>query len=335
MEKIKIKRNVLWALKIAVGCSLAIWLAHFLELEHSTLAGSIALLTLVSTKWGTVKLSLYRLITFVISVALALLCFNIITSDWIAFGIYIFFIVLICEMLGWRSTISVNALIGIHFLLYQDFSMAFIRNEFLLVVIGIVLAFLLNLFHDNQNHKYMLEKSMRYSEEQMQIILQKTASYLMGEKLESSVWKDVDALMEKVEIFKQEAHEYQDNTFHSHPEYYISYFEMRLEQCIIFKNLHDNLKKLRSIPTQAKTIAGYMLYLREYVIEIHVPDKQLEQLHYIFACMREEELPATREEFENRALLYHVLMDLEDFLMAKTRFVNGMNAVQKQTYWGK
>lgn len=213
MEKIKIKRNVLWALKIAVGCSLAIWLAHFLELEHSTLAGSIALLTLVSTKWGTVKLSLYRLITFVISVALALLCFNIITSDWIAFGIYIFFIVLICEMLGWRSTISVNALIGIHFLLYQDFSMAFIRNEFLLVVIGIVLAFLLNLFHDNQNHKYMLEKSMRYSEEQMQIILQKTASYLMGEKLESSVWKDVDALMEKVEEFKQEAHEYQDNTF--------------------------------------------------------------------------------------------------------------------------
>lgn len=314
---------------------MAIWLAETLELEHTASAGSIALLTLVSTKWGTVKLSLYRLITFVISVILSLLCFELITSQWIAVGVYVFLVGLICELSGWRSTISVNVLIGLHFLLFQDFSWKFIYNEFMLVLIGIALAFVLNLFHDNQNQKHMIEKSMRYSEEQLQMILKETAEYLLNEETERSVWADIDALESQLDEFKQEAHEYQDNTFYSHPEYYIRYFDMRMEQCIILNNLHDNLKKLRSIPKQAGMIAEYMIYLADYVIEINIPGKQLDRLHQIFEDMRAEALPVTREEFENRALLYHVLMDLEDFLMAKAEFVNGMDQVQKKTYWEK
>ena len=37
--------------------------------------------------------------------------------------------------------------------------------------------------------------------------------------------------------------------------------------------------------------------------------------------MKEEPLPETREEFENRAILYHVLMDLEDFLLIKQHYL--------------
>ena len=335
MEGIKTKRRIFWALKIAAGCSGAFWIAEMLQLQHTASAGTVALLTLVSTKWGTVRLSLQRLIMFVVSVILSILCFEMIVSQWIAFGLYVFLIVIICEMIKWRSTISVNVLIGIHFLSYQDFTAEFIYNEFMLVLIGIALAFLLNLFHDNQNHKNVIETSMRYSEKQMQLILHEAAGYLMKEKktLERSVWAEIDVFEEKLYEFKQEAHEYQDNTFRSHPEYYISYFDMRLEQCIILKNLHDNLRKLRGIPKQAKMIAEYMIYLTDYVVEINVPEKQLERLYQILEDMRKEELPATREEFENRAHLYHILMDLEDFLMVKTRFVEGMDQTQREKYW--
>lgn len=335
MELLRVKRMILWALKIGIGCSLAVLIADTCDLDHTASAGSVALLTIVSTKWGTVKLSLQRLFTFVISIILSFLCFEMIHSQWIALGLYVFLIVLICDVLELRSTISVNVLIGLHVLSFQEFTMHFVFNEFMLVLIGIVLAFVLNLFHDNQNHKAMLEKSMRYSETQMQMILKEAAGYLMNEKMERSVWADIDAFEKKLDEFKQEAHEYQNNTFVSHPEYYIRYFDMRLEQCIILSNLHDNLKKLRSIPSQAKIIAEYMLYLTDYVIEIHVPDNQLERLQQIFEDMRKEALPVSREEFESRAHLYHILMDLEDFLMAKTRFVEGMDQVQKKMYWKK
>ena len=43
----------------------------------------------------------------------------------------------------------------------------------------------------------------------------------------------------------------------------------------------------------------------------------------------------TREEFESRALLYHILMDLEEFLMFKKRFVEGLDGKTLERYWKK
>lgn len=47
------------------------------------------------------------------------------------------------------ATISVNAVIRAHFLMTMDYSFRFIMNEILLVVIGITIAVILNLFHAN------------------------------------------------------------------------------------------------------------------------------------------------------------------------------------------
>ena len=38
--------------------------------------------------------------------------------------------------------------------------------------------------------------------------------------------------------------------------------------------------------------------------------------------MQKEPLPKTWEEFESRAILYHVMMDLEEFLFVKQRFTD-------------
>ncbi len=49
--------------------------------------------------------------------------------------------------------------------------------------------------------------------------------------------------------------------------------------------------------------------------------------------MKKEELPKSREEFENRAILYHILMDMEEFLVYKQRFVRSLDERQKKLYW--
>ena len=145
MEKARqVKRVLLQAIKIAVGSSVAIYLAHILGLEYEASAGSITLLTLVTTKWETVKLSFYRMATFVLAVVLAALTFGHMTSSWLAYGIYVFLIVAVSHSLGWSATISVNAVIGTHFLMTRDFSPEFIRNELFLVMIGLTIAIVLN-----------------------------------------------------------------------------------------------------------------------------------------------------------------------------------------------
>ena len=73
--------------------------------------------------------------------------------------------------------------------------------------------------------------------------------------------------------------------------------------------------------------------MADYVVEMNIPDQQIEKLEEISEQMKQEELPKTREEFEGRALLYHILMDLEEFLVYKKRFVNGLDEKKLRIYW--
>ena len=68
-----------------------------------------------------------------------------------------------------------------------------------------------------------------------------------------------------------------------------------------------------------RVIADYIMYVKPHVEEMNIPSMQIERLEKIFRDMKEEPLPKTREEFENRAVLYHILMDLEEFLIFKKR----------------
>ena len=47
------------------------------------------------------------------------------------------------------------------------------------------------------------------------------------------------------------------------------------------------------------------------------PKLQMKQLERVLEQMKEHTLPRNFEEFENEAKLYHIMMDLEEFLMYK------------------
>ena len=328
------KKLLLRAGKIAVGSSAAIYVAHLLNLEYAASAGSIALLTIVTTKWETLRLSLFRVLSFLVAVLIGWLCFTHM-HEWVAYGVFIFAIVIFCEVVGWKAAMSVNAVIGTHFLSTLNFTRDFIWNEFLLVLIGITIAILLNLFHGNNSQKNEIVQYMRRTEADFQKILKEMASYLEHEKMGDTVWADIVGLEKQLEEYLNVAHEYHNNTFQSHPVYYIEYFEMRSNQCKALHNLHYEMKKIRNMPRQAKVIADYILYLTEFVVEMNVPSQQIERLEGIFADMKKEPLPVTREEFESRAMLYHILMDLEEFLIFKKRFVEEMDSKVLEYYWKK
>lgn len=329
----KYRKILLLSVKIGLGSSIAILIAQALHLEYAVSAGTVTLLTLMTTKWETIKLSVSRFITFTITILLAWVIFSYATYLWIAYGILLTLVVFIAESFGLRATISVNSVVAAHLVSNQDFGSAAVRNEFLLVLIGVVIAVILNLFHSNITHQRQIVSDMRDTENKLQSILMELADYLSGNEMQETVWDDICALEEQIQNYTQSAHEYQNNTFQSHPEYYISYFEMRHKQCIILQNLHNEMRMILSIPKQAAVIAEYLLYLADYVIEVNSPHRQVERLNEIFEEMKSEELPKTREEFEDRAILYHVLMDIQDFLMCKADFVINLDDRQMHLYW--
>lgn len=331
--RFKLKKIALLALKIGFGGSLAYYLAQLLDLEYASSAGTICLLTLQTTKWETLKLSLRRLFTFFLTFGTCMLLCVFIPVSWFDYGVYLFLLVFSCETMGWRSAISVNAVTAAHLLAERNFSYEFMMNELLLVIIGVSIAIFLNLFHINKHHEAVMIKNMRCVEERMELILKEMAGYLRNQSMGQDVWKDITDLRSDLFRFVDEAQEYQNNTFVSHPEYYINYFEMRKTQCLVLHNLHSEMRRLRNLPKQAETVADYIEHLSEFVKEHNDPQLQINQLEHILTDMKKQPLPESREEFESRAMLYHVLMDIEDFLILKRRFIANMDEKQKKIYW--
>ena len=68
-KRLKAGKILLLSVKIAIGASLAIYIAEYLQLEYAASAGIITLLSVLTTKWGTLKLSLLRILTFLITAA--------------------------------------------------------------------------------------------------------------------------------------------------------------------------------------------------------------------------------------------------------------------------
>jgi len=331
--KLKISKILLLALKVGVGGSVAYFIAEFLKLDFASSAGIIALLTLQTTKWETFRLSFRRIITFFMTFGLCILLFYLVHTTWLDYGLFLFFMVLLCELLGWRTTVSVNAVIGAHFLSTQNFSYEFMINELLLVIIGITVAILLNLFHINSAHEAGIIKCMRHVEHDMKKILTELSGYLKHQAMGDHVWDDILKLGDDLEKYLDLAHEYQNNTFVSHPEYYIDYFRMREQQCGALLNMHKEMQRISELPKQAEIVSHYILDMCEHVTEMNNPEKQIAQLEEVVEEMHNQQLPQMREEFEGRALLYHVLMELEDFLLYKKRFVESIDEEQFRIYW--
>ncbi len=318
----KWKRALLLAGKIALGSSLAIYTAELLNLQFSSSAGIVTLLTLVTTKKGTLKLSATRIVTFLLAAVIALLTFLPVRSEWLAYGLFVFLVTLISEVLGWRATVSTNAVIGTHFLMNQDFSPAFFLNEFLLVAIGVAFAFLLNMFQDNRGEKRNFAAEIHQLEQRMQAFLGEVAKYLSNQPAYKGFWRNLSGIEKQLQKHMEEAYEYEGNTYGEDAAYYARYFEMRLNQCRILHNLQQEIQKIKDMPVQAEVVAEYVQYLSDYVTELNEPTQQLRHLDRIFLRMKEEPLPVSRAEFESRAVLYHILMDLEDFLLEKKRFIH-------------
>lgn len=330
---IRIKKILLLALKIGIGGSIAYYIAELLHLQFASSAGIVTLLTLQQTKWDTLKLSVRRIITFFATFLVCLFLCYAIRTPWFDYGIYLFLLVFFCECWGWRAAISVNAVTAAHFLSTQDFSAEMLLNELLIVLIGIVVAIILNLFHINETHEAHMIHGMREVEQRMRDILKEMAGYLRHQIMGRDVWRDIHNLREDLFKYVDEAQEYQSNTFVSHPEYYVNYFEMRESQCMVLHNLHAEMRRLRNLPKQAEMVADFMDYISNCVTEKNDPQKQINELEHILSEMKNSPLPESREEFESRAMLYHVLMDLEDLLIEKKRFVSSINAKQYEIYW--
>ena len=334
LQRFTMSNHLLYALKIGIGSGLSIYLAEMLQLEHASSAGIITLLTIASTKSETLRLGLNRLVTFIATAALCWLLNTIIEPEWIAYGVVMVLVTCFLSMGNLLATLSVNAVVVSHLLRApaQKITLEVLFNEFLLLLIGLLIAVVINHFQNYESQKKYLENGIWQTDQALQRIFQKLSAYLKDPALNNQVWEDIIQLEKDILKYTGVAFQYQQNRLPQKDHYFVDYFEMRLQQSSVLHNLHYEMKKIRVFQSDSQIVATFLDSISEQLPDMLSPESQLVSLEELIQQIQEENLPSTREEFLSKARLYHILMDFEEFLKFKARFVAGL-PVQKHENW--
>lgn len=316
------KVNLIKFLKLASGSILSVVLAQALGLQYAYSAGIIALLTIQDTKCETVQIVIKRLIIFVIMTFLSVLIFPWLGYTLPAFIIILFPYLFVCLSLEMKEAIAPIAVLCTHYISANSCSFSMIMNELGILITGAGLGTIINLFFTNnitavRQKQYQIEESMK-------AILEKMSLYITRKDKSDYTNECFNQLETFLDELRTESIHYINNHFLGQHDYFYHYMNLRLAQCSLLKHIYLDITRLNTVPAQSQPISDF---LSQMAMEFHESNNAvglLQQLKQLDSLYDSEVLPFTREEFENRALLYHILKDLEKFVELKRAFYAGL-----------
>lgn len=318
-------------IKIALGSTIAILLANAIGLNYSISAGIITLLTIQDTKKETILISLKRGIAFLFATLLSLILFRSLSFSTIPFGIFLFLFVGGCTLIKLQDGIAMNAVLATHYILSESISLSMIGNEAMLLLIGAGIGTLINLYMPNNVRK--IKEIQASIESDLRKILFRMAFFLQEVEKSNYEGQCFAPLKKDIELGLTYAYQNMNNTLLKESQYFIRYMEMRQHQLQILSEIYGKIISLHSVPSQVIPVVEFIERLANSLAESNNA-KALLTLEQKLECdFKESPLPQTREEFEDRAVLFMILKDFKVFLLTKKQFSDTLTKGQVEKYW--
>lgn len=318
-------------LKYGVGALLASAIAAALNIQYSLSAGIITLLTIQDTKKETVTVALKRIIIFFIMTALSAIILPLYGYNLVSLGIILFPYLFFCLVLNMKEAIAPIAVLCTHYITSESCSPKMIVNELLILVIGCGVGIILNLFMVNSYKQ--IRSIQRDIDRIISSIICRMSINIKEEdksKYTGNCFEELEDLLEKM---KKESVNYMNNHFTGTNDYFYKYMQMRMVQCLSLKRVFADIKSLEYTTTQAEKLSEYLYKICEEFGEANNAVSLLEELNKLFDFYKNEKLPVSRIEFENRAVLYNILTELKEFIEIKKRFAEGLTDSEREKYW--
>lgn len=316
--------------KFALGGLLASLLASLFGLSYSTSAGVIAILSIQTTRKQTFALVARRFAAFFAAMLLAFGCFSLLGYHLAAFGLFLLLFAAFCQWFGLQEALVMNTVLVLHLYAERTINLFWLRNELLLLLTGAGVGILVNLYMPGAAKA--IRRNQAQVEQAFRDILQRMADRLLTRSKQDYSDSCFAPLEQQLEGLALRARENQGNALLSDQWYFVSYVTMRQHQLTVLRRIYDNIHRLDQVPEQALSIAALLEDISRSFHE-HNNAALLEQLHSMQTAMRDEPLPQSRAEFENRALLYRILYDLEDFLQLKANFSAALTDQERSRFW--
>ncbi len=311
--------HIIKASKIALAAVLSILAANLLGLKYAVTAGIITVLSIQNTKRETLKTARNRGLAFLCALVIAYICYSWMGFRVRAFILYLFLFAFLCLTAGWGEAIAMDSVLISHFLTEQGFGMEMIVNELLLFIVGTFFGILINLHLRKKEDEF--DKLSMQVDEEIKGMIHRMAENLMREDKTGYNAECFVRLEDKISLAKECAIRNWNNTLWSQSSYELDYIRMRENQSRVLRNIYDSIVCIQMLPAQTIQVAAFFEEIEAQYHRENDVEELLEILEKMLSDMKLEALPQSRKEFEARALLFYTLMQLEEFLRLKNRFV--------------
>jgi uncharacterized membrane protein YgaE (UPF0421/DUF939 family) len=304
-------------IKTAVGTAIAILIAQQFGLHNFASAGILTILCVQVTKRRSFRTAWHRFVACVLAMPFSALFFEGIAYHPLIIGLMLFFFIPTIVMLKVNEGVVTSSVIILHIYIAHHVTMDLFLNELGVIVIGIGVALIINLYMPSVDKK--LELYQKSIEENFKKMLGEIVHYLRkGE----SDWdgKEITETAQVIEEAKTIALHDVENHLLREENIYFQYFKMREKQFEIIERVLPIVTSFTQTVTQGKMIADFLEELSENIHPGNTAIIYIDKLMKMKVEFEEMELPKTRNEFEIRAALLQLVNEMERYLILKSSF---------------
>ncbi|OOM74140.1 hypothetical protein CLPUN_41140 [Clostridium puniceum] len=304
--------------KMAFSATIAIIISNYIGLQFGVTSGIIAILSIQDTKKEALLVGGKRMISSTIAILLSYVLYVLLGNNSIVFGLFLLIFIPITKALKISEGMVVGAVLSTHLLMSTNINTSWIINEAKLNAIGIGVAMIFNLYTASLENEF--EKNKARIEDYFRAIISDMAVSLVTQAVpiyEQQVHLSVEKLIKDTKIMVQVIN---NNYLFKSNDYYIGYIDMRTIQLDAIKRMQRHFSRFYMKYEQTRILSEFT---NEVALNIHEDNDCVDlinKLDFLRTDYQNMDLPKNRTEFENRALLFQFLNDLEDFLVIKKKF---------------
>ncbi len=307
------------AVKMTLVGVIASLIAKFIGLDYWITAGILAILSIHLTKRDSVEISSRRLIDSVFGLLLATLLFISFGYNYWVFFIFIFIFAYVSWMLRIAEGIVPALVLVTHLLQEGAFSLPMLANELSLIFISIGIATIFNILYPQSTERELV-MHVRSIDHLVADHLFMLALLLKDPDYNEEYYRHYSSLDRKIQEYIDIVELVDKDLLFQNDHSYLAYFHMRKEQTNYIRHMYLQALKIKKLHPYALEIAEYIVSVSHDIGFYNKAVQQLRNLDVIQKDFKVSELPKTREEFEIRATLYQILMEIESLLVVKVDF---------------
>ena len=302
--------------KTAVGMTLGVIICKLLGLDNYASSAILVVLCIKHTKMHSVQAILSRLVSCLLILFLGSAIFSLLGQHAFVLGLIVLLFIPLTVVLNVQEGVITSCVILLHVFNAKAINGHLILNEIMLLIVGLGIAFLMNLMMPSLDKK--LNHFKQDIENQITEIFDifSQACSMHNDHLNIKF----DSLLLNIKKAKSLAFRDVKNHFVRNENSFYHYFDMREEQVELLKRMTSLLERINTDDPILEKISQLMYEIGSNVNSNDYTALRLHSLYEIRLSLDDLPLPTTHKTLNSRAHIIQILNELEEYLNIKSQF---------------